>query len=265
MIIDGRKLASVLLDEIATVVKAMPKPPTLTVFTCEPNFETEKFLRLKQKQANLVGIMVQVVALPKAVTLAEVSQAIAVAANNTDAIIIQFPFPHLATADLMSLVPPSHDVDVMNYQGWLSLPLPPVVGAIDVIAKQAGIEFANKQVVVVGKGPLVGAPASLYAQARGGMVTVVTKDSNSLDQVATADIIITGAGVPNLIQADMVPAGVVVFDAGTSEEAGVLVGDVAKEVADKASLFTPVPGGIGPLTVAILLKNVLYFAQKRGK
>ncbi|MFK5283328.1 bifunctional methylenetetrahydrofolate dehydrogenase/methenyltetrahydrofolate cyclohydrolase, partial [Lacticaseibacillus paracasei] len=77
----------------------------------------------------------------------------------------------------------------------------------------------------------------------------------------TADIIILGAGSPGLLTPAMVKAGVVVFDGGTSEEGGMLVGDADPAVADRASLFTPVPGGVGPLTVAILLKNVLYLAQ----
>jgi len=95
---------------------------------------------------------------------------------------------------------------------------------------------------------------------------VVTKDT--LDQVSlirAADILILGAGVPGLITADMIKPGVIIFDAGTSEDGGMLVGDADPLVASKAALLTPVPGGIGPLTIAILLKNVLNLAKKHRK
>jgi methylenetetrahydrofolate dehydrogenase (NADP+) / methenyltetrahydrofolate cyclohydrolase len=98
----------------------------------------------------------------------------------------------------------------------------------------------------------------------GVVPTILTAESPDTAAVLmTADIIVTGVGKPGLITADMVHNGVVVFDAGTSEDGGVLVGDAVPEVAAKAALFTPVPGGIGPITIAVLLKNVMELAQKQ--
>lgn len=265
MIIDGRALAGTIIASLQTAIVKRPIPPRLVVFACAPNFETQKFLTLKTKRAHEAGVAIEVVMLPEAVTVHEVTGAIAQVLPHTDAIIIQFPFPHLATGDLIPLVPVTHDVDVMGYAGGLPDLLPPVVGAIAEMSRVHQIEWAGKQVAIVGNGRLVGAPMVAYATARGAAVTLITKESPNTEALQLADIVVLGAGVPGLLRADMVKEGVVVFDAGTSEEGGVLVGDADPAVADKASFFTPVPGGIGPLTVAVLLKNVLYLAESRSR
>ncbi len=262
MIIDGKVLAEQLVTSIREDIVKIGLVPQLTVFTCCPNFETQKFLRIKQSQAASAGIEVKVVSLPPTVTVAEVVGAISAEREKADGIIIQFPFPHMSTESLIPLVPKNKDVDVLWYDGTPTAVLPPVVGAIDFLAATCQVVFEHKHVVVVGNGRLVGKPAAAYARARGSVVTVLTKENFTTAAVATADILILGAGVPNLIQPDMVKRGVVVFDAGTSEEGGQLVGDANSAVAERAFLFTPVPRGIGPLTVAILLKNVLYLARQ---
>lgn len=267
MIIDGKKLARVILDGVAAESAELLTPPHLTVFTCVPNFETRKFLALKQKQASLCGVTLVLKECNPDVTPAQLAAAIDVALPDTDGIIIQLPFPtHLDTSDLVALIPTSHDVDAFSYDGGQTKLLPPVVGAIDVISQQHNVAWIGKNVVVVGNGRLVGSPATMYAQSQGAEVTVVVKDTLDQDTIITeADILILGAGVPGLITENMVKAGVVIFDAGTSEEGGMLVGDADSTVAGKASLLTPVPGGIGPLTIAILLRNVLYLAIEHRK
>ena len=99
---------------------------------------------------------------------------------------------------------------------------------------------------------------------QGAQVSVVTKESTDTNELLKdADIVIAGAGQPGLVTAAMVKDGVMIFDAGTSEDGGTLVGDVNSDVAKKASLFTPVPGGIGPITVAVLLKNLVTLAERK--
>ncbi len=265
MIIDGRALAAAIVTDLRNETAAMAGLPLLTVFTCAPNFETKKFLDLKTKRAAEAGISVSVIELPPNVTMDQVTTAINRCKAMSDGIIIQFPFPHLTTKDLIDLIPSELDVDVTHYEGQVDGLLPPVVGAIAEISRAHQVEWVGKSVVVVGNGRLVGAPAALYAAAQGAVVTVVTKDSNNISATKDADIIILGAGSPGLLTPEMVKEGAIVFDAGTSEEGGMLVGDAHPEVATKASLFTPVPGGIGPLTIAILLKNVLYLAKQHRK
>ena len=265
MIIDGRALAGAIVTALRNETAAMAGLPLLTVFTCAPNFETKKFLDLKTKRAAEAGISVSVIELPPNVTMEQVTTAINQSKAMSDGIIIQFPFPHIATKDLIALIPPELDVDVTHYDGQTDGLLPPVVGAIAEISQAHAIDWVGKSVVVVGNGRLVGAPAAQYAAALGANVTIVTKDSNNLAATKDADILILGAGSPGLLTPEMVKAGAVVLDAGTSEEGGMLVGDAHPLVAARASLFTPVPGGIGPLTIAILLKNVLYLAKQHRK
>jgi methylenetetrahydrofolate dehydrogenase (NADP+)/methenyltetrahydrofolate cyclohydrolase len=182
------------------------------------------------------------------------------AAHHTaDGIIVQLPFPsHIDTDVIITAVAPSHDIDGMTYDGSQTDRLPPVVGAIHEISIRHAIAWTGKRVVVVGRGRLVGIPVALYAKVQGADVSVVDKQTINITAITkTADIIVTGAGSPHIITPDMVRSGVAVFDAGTSEDGGELAGDVHPEVAELASLFTPVPGGIGPITVAVLLRNCI--------
>lgn len=263
MLVDGNAIARAIIESLKLEVEKLPTPPTAVVFTCEPTFETEKFLGIKKRLAADAGIVLKVVAVPQKADLAAVAVLIDEAAQTADSIIIQLPFPHLGVDELIPLIPPTHDADVFGYAGGDLLP--PVIGAIDEIALRHNVSWTGKRVVIVGQGRLVGKPAATYVAARGGEVVILTKETFDPDIVKTADILILGAGVPGLITDDMVKAGVVVFDAGTSEMAGQLSGDADKAVANKAALCTPVPGGIGPVAVAKLLQNVLECALLHRK
>ncbi len=268
MIVNGKQIADRILAEVATGAAALPTPPRLSIFTCNPNFETKKFLELKKRRAADAGVSLQLVEFDNEVTLPEVLISVEKVHPHTDGVIIQLPFSdRLPMEEVFTVILPSRDVDVFTYDGSLDGPLPPVVGSIDEIAKHHNVSFAGKDVVVLGRGRLVGIPAALYAKSAGaGSVTVLQKsDPGQRDALRSADIIIAGAGAPHIITPDLVKEGVVVFDAGTSESAGVLVGDVHPDVATKAALFTPVPGGIGPITVAVLFKNVLTLARQHRK
>ncbi|MES2749210.1 MAG: bifunctional 5,10-methylenetetrahydrofolate dehydrogenase/5,10-methenyltetrahydrofolate cyclohydrolase [Patescibacteria group bacterium] len=267
MIIDGKAIAEGISAELQKEITTLSRPPRLTVFTCAPNFETQKFLSLKQKRAVEVGITVDVISLdPEMVTVAVIA-AIHDVISQTDGIVVQLPFPpSIDIAAVLNAIPSTHDVDALHYKGQNTTILPPVVGAIDSIARIHQVVWAHKKVAVVGKGRLVGAPAALYAKSKQAQVTVVEKDSPDTERtLREADILILGTGVPGLVTPTMIKAGAIVFDAGTSEEGGMLVGDATPEVAEKAALLTPVPGGIGPITIAVLLKNVLQLAILHSK
>ena len=267
MIIDGRKIALEILDEVSLMVKELPLPPRLTVFSCAPNFETKKFLAIKQKKATLVGIEITVIEFDETTKLPDMISALATADKTSDGIVVQLPFPPaIKIQTLLGKISLQKDVDALSYDGISVEILPPVVGAIEVIAKNYQIDFLNKKVAVVGNGRLVGVPAFLYAQHKGARVELVQKNTeNSSEIIKDADILILGAGVPGLITPDLVKEGVIVFDAGTSEEGGMLVGDAEPEVASKAKLLTPVPGGIGPIAIAILLRNLVFLTKNNRK
>jgi len=264
MIVDGRVIASLIYKEIANEISHMRSKPHMTVFTCAPNFETQKYLALKRRKAHEVGIGMNIVEFPANITTAEVVTSVAQARMQTDGIIVQLPFPsHIQIEDVLAAVPKGCDVDAVHYDGTDDRILPPVVGAIQEISRRFDVLFAAQHVVIVGKGRLVGAPSVIWCQKQGAQVTVVTKETPKPDEVIRhARILILGAGVPSLITPDKLGEGVVVFDAGTSEDGGVLKGDADPACAEKASLFTPVPGGIGPITVAILLRNLVLLCNR---
>ncbi|MEZ4200596.1 MAG: bifunctional 5,10-methylenetetrahydrofolate dehydrogenase/5,10-methenyltetrahydrofolate cyclohydrolase [Candidatus Paceibacterota bacterium] len=265
MIVDGRAIAADIYREIENAITHLDTTPHLTVFTCAPNFETQKYLDLKRRKAQAVGIGVNVIEFPATITTEEVVQSINHAAMQTDGIIVQLPFPaHVDAEEVLKNIPPSLDVDAMHYDGTATDILPPVVGAIATIAQRHDVLFATSQTLIIGQGRLVGAPAKLWAEKMGAQVSVVTKGSKDIiEKLHAAQIIITGAGVAGLVRAEQVMEGVIIFDAGTSEEGGELRGDVDPACVEKATLFTPVPGGIGPITVAILLRNLVRLVAKR--
>jgi len=263
MIVDGKAIAAELYRELKNEITHLDTQPHLTVFTCAPNFETKKFLELKKRKAEEVGVGINVIEFPEDASIEEMRQSVRHSLIQTDGIIVQLPFPtHVAIDELLNEIPVSYDVDAMHYDGTSDEVVPPVVGAIAEIAARHDITFAAQHVVVIGHGRLVGKPAALWAQKQGAQVSILTRESKDIEEtVNAADILILGAGQPNLITPEMIKEGVVIFDAGTSESAGVLKGDADPACAENASLFTPVPGGIGPITVAVLLKNLVTLVK----
>lgn len=264
MFIDGRAIRDELQTQLATRVAKLPVPPHLSIIACQPTLETKTFIAKKTAMAEAIGVTVTRYDVPADSTLESLSELVTECVQNSDGIIMQLPFPHLSSDSLLALIPSSHDVDVSRYDGTDKYVLPPVIGAIHEISERHDLVWSGKTVAIVGYGRLVGKPAAVYATMRGANLKVLTIDSpNKADILKTADIIILGAGATGLLTASMVKEGVVVFDAGTSEEAGVLRGDADQNVALKASLFTPVPGGIGPITVAVLLQNLVLLRKRR--
>ena len=263
MIIDGRAIAETISSAVATQVKELKGVPTLVAITCAPNFETRKYLEMKKRRAFAVGIFLNVVELPTEVTTAQAIECVEAVAKDAGGIVVQLPFPeHIDIDALLKSVPPEKDPDGFSYGEKRDRFLPPVVGAIDEISTIHELEWKNKRVVVLGQGRLVGIPAARYARKRGARVRVYEKDTLDLGSLKTADIIISGIGQPKFITPEMVSKGVIIFDAGTSEDGGDLVGDMHPDTANVASLYTPVPGGIGPITIAYLLHNLVSLMQQ---
>ncbi len=266
-LVDGRALATKIKEKIANQVANLAVKPSLAIIACEPNFETLKYLQLKQSIAKNLGITIKTNILPQGSTTESVLLAVVKATSQCDGVIVQLPLPsHINTAVVLDSIPKESDVDAFSYQGEEIDVLPPVVGAINHISRQYHLAWQAKQVVIFGAGRLVGAPTSLYAKSNGAKVDVITPETNREEVnhlTKQADIIVLGVGQQNLLIPEMVKEGVVVFDAGASEDGGVLVGDADPKVAEKASLFTPVPGGIGPLTIAILFDNLLKLQSRQ--
>ena len=263
VIIDGKKIAESIYKELQVNVAGLSRAPRLAVITCAPNFETQKYLALKEAKAHDVGIETKIIELTEESATDDFLQAVKFAVSEADGVIVQLPLPtHVDTDAVLNAIPPSHDVDALNHSN--TRVLSPVVGAFYEILLLNDIDVREKHVTIIGNGRLVGLPASQWFMSAGAHVSVVTKDTvNISEYTKNADIVVCGAGVPELLKPDMVKDGVIILDAGTSEDGGVLRGDADQACAEKASLFTPVPGGIGPITIAILLRNVVDCAQNR--
>ncbi len=159
-------------------------------------------------------------------------------------------------------IPPQLDVDVLSDDAFQlfaqnNFPaIPPVPAAMWYILKRNNVKIEGANVVLIGGGRLVGKPAGVLFERLGAKVTTLIK-GDSLDPTKEADIIISGAGVPALLKPDMVKEGVVIIDGGTSESSGKVVGDADPACALKASVFTPVPGGVGPIAVTEIFANLV--------
>lgn len=263
MIVDGKKIAASILDAVAAEVMLCPKQPRLSAIACAPNFETKKYLEMKKTKAASVGIALNIVELPVDATTNDVLASLREVVKHSDGVVIQLPLPAQIDRDVvLAALPADKDPDGFQYGTEPRACMSPVVGAIDEISSLHAIDWKDKIVVVLGNGRLVGEPAAHYAKARGASVKVLVKETFDQSILQTADIIVSGIGRPHFIEASMVKDQVVLFDAGASEDGGLLVGDTAASAAKKASLITPVPGGIGPITIAVLLRNLVASCRR---
>jgi methylenetetrahydrofolate dehydrogenase (NADP+)/methenyltetrahydrofolate cyclohydrolase len=263
MVIDGKAIAIDILESVATEVTKLSRAPRMDAVTCAPNFETKKYLQMKKQKATSVGIVLKVTELSVDSTTEDIIRCVKTIAKESDGIVIQLPLPnHIDREKVLAEIPVTKDPDGFYYGSSDLALMPPVVGAIDEISRREKIDWRGKQVVIMGMGRLVGIPATQYAKQAGAIVSVLTKDTYDENILSKADIVVSGIGQPHFIKPENIKEGVVIFDAGTSEEGGVLMGDVDPRVASKASLLTPVPGGIGPITIAYLLRNLVELVRQ---
>ena len=210
------------------------------------------FLRQKEKACKFVGVGFQLYQFPQNISQNDLTKKVKnIVSQKNHGIIIQLPLPkHINTTKILNLVPAKKDVDLLSEKSFGSKILPPVLAGILEFFKAYKIEFKGKNAVVAGRGKLVGGPVADWMKKHGVKVFVIDKKTPNIAKITKkADILISGIGQPGLIKGSMVKNGVVVIDAA---------GDVDfKSVAKKAGYLTPVPGGIGPVTVAMLLKNLV--------
>lgn len=261
MTIDGKAIAAEVKRSLRHELEHCRHGLTLGILTVEPDFATESFLRIKRAVARELGVSLLEEVLPRSATTAECLESLERLVRATQGVIVQLPLPSSIDTDIMlAALPPSHDVDGMGSSAKI---LSPVVGAMaDILARHA-VKVPGARVVVAGRGRLVGAPAARWFSASGAEVVCAQK--GDMAPFSQADIIVLGAGDPGFLKPSMVKEGVVILDAGTSEVGGKVAGDADPACASKASLFTPVPGGIGPIAVAMIFKNLLALAQHASR
>jgi methylenetetrahydrofolate dehydrogenase (NADP+) / methenyltetrahydrofolate cyclohydrolase len=266
MIVNGRALAEDIKTELKQ--KTQNKNLRLDVILVGDNIVSEKYVARKKKMGEEIGVEVVVHELLSDIAQVDLEEEIEKLNNNerVNGIIIQLPLPARMSSDgpaqideqnILNLVSPEKDIDALGSETRV---LSPTVGAIKEILERNNIDLKNKKAVVLGKGKLVGRPVAIWLTQEGANVEIIdskTAEVDSIKLLQNADIIVSGVGKPSLITPDKIKEGVVLIDAATSEQNGSLKGDADPACADKCSLFTPVPGGVGPLTVVMLFKNLL--------
>jgi methylenetetrahydrofolate dehydrogenase (NADP+) / methenyltetrahydrofolate cyclohydrolase len=278
-ILDGKAVAAKVRNEVATGVARFSqehgRPPGLDVILVGDDPASQVYVRNKEKAAREVGMRGRVFRLPATSTEAELLALIEQlnSENEVDGFLVQLPLPKsLPETSLLDRVSPAKDVDGLHplNAGLLALGRPNLVGAtprgVMRLLAETGIDLAGKKAIVIGRSNIVGKPMGQLLLARHVTVTLAHSRTTDLaDLCRQSDVVVAAVGRPELVRGDWIKPGAVVIDVGTTKnDAGKLVGDVAfAEAAERAAFITPVPGGVGPMTIACLLENTLLAATKR--
>lgn len=270
VLIKGKELSEKILEKIGEETKNYDKKPGLTVIIVGENPASKVYVNKKKKTAEKAGFNSNVIELPEDVSQQELEEHIDRLNNDeaVDAILVQLPLPkHINAYDIIERIKPEKDVDGFHpvNVGRLSIGLEPYAvsctpyGIIKLL-EENNIEIEGKNAVIIGRSNIVGKPMASLLLNRNATVTICHSKTKSLKRVCMqADILIAAVGKEKFVTADWVKPGAVVIDVGINRtEEGKLVGDVDFEaVSQKAGYITPVPGGVGPMTIAMLLSNTL--------
>jgi methylenetetrahydrofolate dehydrogenase (NADP+) / methenyltetrahydrofolate cyclohydrolase len=280
-IIDGKALAQKvrarIADDVARLRAEHDVQPGLAAVLVGEDPASQVYVGMKHRATEEAGMLSRQVVLPADTSQAEL-EALVRELNDDDAIdgiLVQLPLPdHLDPRPVQESIAPDKDVDALNpyTAGRLAIGDPTFLsctpyGVLELLA-EAGVDTVGANVVIVGRSNLVGRPLSVMLTLKGRDATVTLAHSRTRDLAAVcraADVLVAAVGVAGLVTADMVKPGAVVIDVGTNrDDGGKLVGDVDfAGVAEVAGAITPVPGGVGPMTVTMLLQNTLEAARGR--
>jgi len=280
-IIDGKALAEKTRERLRLEVEALKKKtgcePCLAMVLVGENPASKVYVNMKEIACGKAGIRARRIHLPESVSQKQlVDEVSALAADGeVNGVLVQIPLPkHVKEEAVIGAIPPEKDVDgfhplnagkLFSFNDPLFAPATPM--GVMALVKESGAKLEGAHAVVVGRSNLVGKPVAMLLLRENATVTMCHSKTRDLAaHTRQADVLIVAVGHPKLITADMVKPGAVVIDVGTSKVDGKLVGDVDfQAVKEKAGAITPVPGGVGPMTVAMLLENVVSaFRRQKG-
>lgn len=265
--LDGKKLRNDILDELKAKISGMEIKPTLAAILVGDDPVSVHYVDLKKKISEKIGIKFSLIKFDSNISEDYLINKIDELNNDPeiDGIMVQIPLPsHIDKFEVVNALSPEKDVDGLRFcGGFKSCFTPPVVRAVLAAVELSGKKINESETLIIGRGFLVGWPlAQCLEEAVKGLI-IADKDTKNLIEISrTADILISAAGTPGLIKPEMVKDSVVLIDAGTSEVGGKQVGDIDPKCYSKALFYTPVPGGIGPLTIAYLMKNLVKPVDK---
>jgi methylenetetrahydrofolate dehydrogenase (NADP+)/methenyltetrahydrofolate cyclohydrolase len=276
-IIDGKSIAQKIRTEIAAKVAMLqPRKPCLAVILIGENPASQVYVRNKHKACEEAGIHSIVDTQPS--TLSEEALLSKIASLNqdpsVDGILVQMPLPeHINAEKVLFAISPDKDVDgfhPINAGILASGKTPPFVACTPAgvirLLDESNFAIAGKHAVVIGRSAIVGRPVSMLLLGRDATVVMAhSKTKNLSEEVGRADIVVAAVGKPECIKGSWIKPGAAVIDVGINRnDAGKLIGDVEyAAAAERAGWITPVPGGVGPMTIALLLENTLRSAQMR--
>ncbi len=261
MILYGKPVAEKIYTDIKKEIKDKKLKPYMAVILVGETPASTSFIKIKQKIAKKMGIVFRLFSFPEIVREDEIVKLISDLNQNefVHGIMVQLPLPEkIDTEGVIKKITPEKDID-----GLLGLTSSPAASAISEILKYYKIELENKKIILVGRGRLVGEPLKKLLENMDLKPQVCNnKTVNLKNETLKADILISATGKPGLITTDMVKNDAVIIDGGTAEAAGKIAGDVEKSVHEKVYAASPVPGGVGPVTVACLMRNLVKAAKK---
>jgi len=276
LILDGKKCASTIKSELQSRVSALKEKPGLGTILVGDDPGSHSYVSGKHRDCSEVGIQSIRIDLPSSATQKDVLAAVRDLNNASECTgyIVQLPLPlQIDSHSILEAMDPSKDADGLHpvNLGKLVLgqkaPQPCTPRAIVELMSRHGISLAGKDVTIIGRGITVGRPLSLLLSSRDINATVTVVHTGTKDLTAhtkRADVIVAALGKPHFLHAAMVKPGVVAIDVGITRTESGLIGDLHSNIATVASAYSPMPGGVGPMTRAMLLHNVVELAESRG-
>ncbi|HEY4487184.1 MAG TPA: bifunctional 5,10-methylenetetrahydrofolate dehydrogenase/5,10-methenyltetrahydrofolate cyclohydrolase [Candidatus Paceibacterota bacterium] len=264
MTIDGRAIADDIYTDLSTFFKEHHAKLGIVVVGDNPVIAS--FVRIKERSAARLGVEMVRRDLPESAFEDNVISTLTQLVATCDAVIPQLPMPGLDINKILTTIPREKDVDALNptiREEERPVHAPVALAAVEILQRQR-VPIHGARAVVVGEGRLVGAPSVWLLKSLGADVSIFSLDKGSIEDLKEADIIISGAGKPGLIKPEHLKQGVALIDAGTSELNKRVVGDVDPACAEVASIITPVPGGVGPVAVAMIFRNLKMLIRCQG-
>ncbi|MEI7810625.1 MAG: bifunctional 5,10-methylenetetrahydrofolate dehydrogenase/5,10-methenyltetrahydrofolate cyclohydrolase [bacterium] len=273
-IIDGKKISKEILAEIKKEVALLPFQPVFCDVLVGDDPASVQYVNMKRKTAENIGIRFHEAFFPSEISEEKLIEEIKKINEipNMCGLIIQLPLPkYLNQQKILDTVDPKLDVDCLSstaskkfYKGDISLGFPTALACMALL-DSLNLDLTNKKIVILGQGKLVGKPVSALLSYRNLNIEILTSKTENKERILKeADVIISGMGNGKYIQGDMIKNGSIIIDAGTSEQDAGIVGDVDNEsIQNIAEFISPVPGGVGPMTVAMLFANVLKVAKSK--
>lgn len=280
-VIDGKQIADSIKEELKQRIATLPHQPILNIIQVGDRPDSTVYTRMKQHMATEIGVQCHLHKLPETTTERELEDIIVrFNSDNSTGLLVQLPFPEHLSSRLVEKVIPEKDVDgfhplnvgaLVTRNQPLFVPCTPKA-CIELLLR-SGIPIAGKRAVVLGRSLVVGTPVFHLLESQDATVTLCHSKSPNIEQtIREADILVAAIGKPNFVQREWIKPGAVVIDVGINQipdeakKSGYrLVGDVAPDANEQAGFITPVPGGVGPMTVMMLMSNVVEAAEREAR